>query len=419
VTTVVIGAGLIGLCTAKALLDRGEPVHVLEAREGVALETSFANGGMLTPSLPEPWNDPGVHRHMAASLFDPKSSMKLHLHAVPSLFFWGMKFLRNSAPSRFYRACEDNFRLASYSLRCTQDVTKALNLKYSHGTGGTLSVFRTERDLKAKKLVSDRLAAIGMQYKLLDSDEIVALEPALGTVRKKLVAGIHFTDDEFGDARYFCQALANAVSEAGGKIDTDSRVTKLVHTKGRMTSVRTESGDVRTRRVVLAAGPFSRSLLRPLGVSLPIRPAKGYSVTIDAGQSGDSPQIPVLDDSMHAGVTPLDSRLRLVGTAEFTGFDTRIEQVRVDNLFDMLQALFPALDARIDRNKAKPWAGLRPMSADGKPIIGATDVEGLFVNTGHGHLGWTMAMGSGELLADLMHGNKPSIDPSPFALPGR
>ncbi|MEQ9562142.1 MAG: D-amino acid dehydrogenase [Woeseiaceae bacterium] len=418
-TTVVIGAGLIGLCTAKALLDRGESVHLLEAREGVALETSFANGGMLTPSLPEPWNDPGVHRHMAASLFDPKSSMKLHLHAVPSLFLWGMKFLRNSAPSRFYRSCEDNFRLATYSLACTQAVTQRLKLEYSQGTGGTLSVFRTERDLNAKKQVSDRLAAIGMKYRLLDSNEIAALEPSLADVRKQLVAGIHFTDDEFGDARYFCQALASAVSEAGGRIDTGVRVTKLVHARGRITAVRTESGEIRTSRVVIAAGPFSRSLLRPLGVSLPIRPAKGYSVTIDAGHLSNTPRIPVLDDSMHAGVTPLDSRLRLVGTAEFTGFDTRIEQVRVDSLFDMLQALFPALDARIDRNKATPWAGLRPMSADGKPIVGATDVEGLYVNTGHGHLGWTMAMGSGELLADLMHGNKPPIDPSPFALPGR
>jgi D-amino-acid dehydrogenase len=238
-------------------------------------------------------------------------------------------------------------------------------------------------------------------------------------VRKKLVAGIHFTDDEFGDARYFCQALANAVSEAGGKIDTGVRATKLVHAQGRITAVRTEFGDIRTGRVVIAAGPFSRSLLRPLGISLPIRPAKGYSVTIDVGHLPGTPRIPVLDDSMHAGVTPLDSRLRLVGTAEFTGFDTRIEQVRVDNLFDMLQALFPAVDARIDRNKATPWAGLRPMSADGKPIIGRTDVEGLYVNTGHGHLGWTMAMGSGQLLADIMQGSVPAIDPLPFAMKDR
>ncbi|HSD68485.1 MAG TPA: FAD-dependent oxidoreductase, partial [Woeseiaceae bacterium] len=136
-TTLVVGAGLLGLCTARSLLARGETVRVLEAREAVALETSYANGGMLTPSLPEPWNDPGVHRHLAASLFDPKSAMKLHLHAVPSLFVWGISFLRNSAPSRFYRACEDNFRLASYSLEQTRAVSRQLNLQYSQASGGT------------------------------------------------------------------------------------------------------------------------------------------------------------------------------------------------------------------------------------------------------------------------------------------
>lgn len=418
-TTVVIGAGLIGLCTAKALQERGETVHLVEAREAVGLETSFANGGMLTPSLPEPWNDPGVHRHMAASLFDPKSSMKLHLHAVPSLLFWGMKFLRNSAPSRFYRACEDNFRLASYSLSCTQSVTRQLQLEYSQASGGTLSVFRTERDLQAKQTVSDHLAAIGMKYRLLDSKEVVALEPSLAEVEKELVAGIHFVDDEFGDAQRFCRALAGALVAAGAKLKTGVRVTRLLHERGRIRALRTAAGDIDAKRVVVAAGPWSGRILTPLGVSLPVRPAKGYSVTIDVSHLDGTPRIPVLDDSMHAGVTPLDHRLRLVGTAEFTGFDARIEQVRVDNLFDMLQALFPALDARIDRSKAQAWAGLRPMSADGRPVIGPTDVEGLFVNTGHGHLGWTMAMGSGQLLADLMQERAPAIDPGPFALPGR
>jgi D-amino-acid dehydrogenase len=419
VTTIVVGAGLLGLCTAKSLLDRGVSVRVFEARDEVALETSFANGGMLTPSLPEPWNDPGVHRHIAASLFDPKSSMKLHLHAIPSLFFWGMKFLRNSAPSRYYQACEDNFRLASYSLAQTQALTRALNLEYSQGSGGTLSVFRTEEDLLVKQSVSERLAAIGMRYKLLDRNEVIELEPSLDDVRKQLIAGIHFVDDEFGDARRFCQGLAQAVLAGGGKIDTKVRITGLEHSSGRIDGVRTDDGTIKSNRVVIAAGPYSTALLRPVGVALPVQPVKGYSVTIDVSDVPGTPRIPVLDDSMHAGVTPLDQRLRLVGTAEFTGFDTLVRQVRVDNLFDLLQALFPSVDARIDRQKALPWTGLRPMSADGKPLIGATDIDGLFVNTGHGHLGWTMAAGSGELLADLMQGSETSIDPAPFALPGR
>jgi D-amino-acid dehydrogenase len=419
VTTLVIGAGLLGLCTAKSLLARGEKVRVLEAREGVALETSFANGGMLTPSLPEPWNDPGVHRHLAASLFDPKSGMKLRVHAVPSLFFWGVRFLRNSAPSRYYRACEDNFRLASYSLAATQAVTRELNLQYSQASGGTLSVFRNERDLNAKKAVSDRLAVLGMRYSLLDSAGVVALEPSLADVGHKLVAGIHFGDDECGDAQLFCVALAGALRKSGVSIDTGVRVTQIVQSNGRVNGVRVGSELIDADRVVLAAGPDSRRLLKPLGISLPVQPAKGYSVTIDISGITGGPRIPVLDDSMHAGITPLDHRLRLVGTAEFTGFNKRLDQVRIDNLFDLLKALFPAIDARIDRQKALPWTGLRPMSADGKPIIGRTSVEGLYLNTGHGHLGWTMAMGSADLLADLMQGRAPAIDPGPFSFSGR
>ncbi len=418
-TTLVVGAGLLGLCTAKSLLARGERLRVLEAREGVALETSFANGGMLTPSLPEPWNDPGVHRHLAASLFDPKSAMKLHLRAVPSLFFWGIRFLRNSAPSRYFRACEDNFRLASYSLAQTQAVTRELNLRYSQGSGGTLSVFRNERDLNAKKAVADRLAALGMRYSLLDSAGVVALEPSLGDVGRKLVAGIHFRDDEFGDAQIFCVALAGALMAAGVSIDTGMQVSEIVRSNGHVTGVRVGNELIHADRVVLAAGPDSRRLLKSLAISLPVQPAKGYSVTIDVSGIAGTPRIPVLDDSMHAGVTPLDHRLRLVGTAEFTGFRKQIDQIRVDNLFDLLGALFPSIDARIDRRKTLPWAGLRPMSADGKPIIGHTPVAGLYLNTGHGHLGWSMAMGSAELLADLMQGLTPAIDPAPFGFYGR
>ncbi len=418
-TTLVIGAGLLGLCTAKSLHARGETVRVLEAREGVALETSFANGGMLTPSLPEPWNDPGVHRHLASSLFDPKSGMRLRLHAVPSLFFWGMRFLQNSSPSRYYKACEDNFLLASYSLACTRAVTRELQLQYSQASGGTLSVFRNERDLNAKKAVSDRLAALGMRYSLLDSAGVVALEPSLADVGHKLIAGIHFRDDEFGDAQKFCVALAEKLRASGVSIDTGRQVIGIVHSNGRVTGVRTRTEVIATKRVVLAAGPHSRQILKSVGMSLPVQPAKGYSVTIDISDMTGGPRIPVLDDSMHAGITPLDHRLRLVGTAEFTGFDKRLDQVRIDNLFDLLEALFPSIDARIDRQKALPWTGLRPMSADGKPIIGRTSIEGLYLNTGHGHLGWTMAMGSAELLADLMQGRAPAIDPQPYGISRR
>jgi D-amino-acid dehydrogenase len=258
-----------------------------------------------------------------------------------------------------------------------------------------------------------------MRFSALDSNGIVALEPSLEDVRHDLVAGIHFVDDEFGDARQFCTELAGSIVASGGTIDTDTQVTEILASRGRVTGLRTHREVISADRVVLAAGPWSRRLSKPLGLSLPVQPAKGYSVTIDITGLDGAPRIPVLDDTMHAGVTPLDHRLRLVGTAEFTGFDSRVQQLRVDNLFDLLQALFPKIDARVDRAKARPWAGLRPMSADGKPVIGRTPVEGLYLNTGHGQLGWTMAAGSAEVLADLMQGTTPAIDTTPFALAGR
>ncbi|MGH8223646.1 MAG: FAD-dependent oxidoreductase, partial [Woeseiaceae bacterium] len=205
----------------------------------------------------------------------------------------------------------------------------------------------------------------------------------------------------------------------GGSVETGQRVTGLELSGKRVRGVRVGGAVLAADRVVIAAGVHSRRLLRPYGIALPVQPAKGYSVTIDASGLAGTPRIPVLDDTLHAGVTPLAKRLRLVGTAEFAGYDTRVDPVRIDNLFDMLKALFPAVEAGLDRQSAIPWAGLRPMSADGKPLIGATTLEGLYVNAGHGHLGWTMAAGSAELLADLMQGARPAIDPDAFALAGR
>lgn len=414
--TIVIGGGLIGLATARALSERGEDVTVIEAREDVALETSYANGGLLTPSLPEPWNGPGVYRHMAASLFDPRSSMKLRPRAIPSLFSWGIAFLRNSTPARYYTACEDNYRLATYSLEKLKALRNAVDIEYSGAAGGTLSVFRTARDFEVKLELSERLGKIGMQYDVLDTPQAVALVPQLEDVCGGLSGAIHFPEDEFGDARYFCQGLARELLVTGVPVETGVSATHIMTDRDSVAGVATSRGDFAADRVVVAAGVWSAALLKPHGVQVPVKPAKGYSVTVDVGEIDDTPRIPVLDDTMHAGVVPLDSRLRMVGTAEFAGYNTRIEQVRVDNLLGLLEKLFPRIAARIDRGDASPWTGLRPMTSDGKPIIDACNVDGLFVNTGHGPLGWTLALGSGHLLADTMLGRTPDVDPAPFVL---
>lgn len=417
-TTLIIGGGLMGVTTAWALLERGEAVTVLEGKDGVALDTSYANGGLLTPSMPEPWNGPGVFRHLLASLFQPRSPMKLRLRAVPSLTGWGLRFLRYSARRHHEPACRDNYRLARYSLDRNGALTERLDLAYDRGTAGTLSIFRESADFAAKEAVCRLVAPLGMRYSVLGVDDIVARVPALGDIRDELYNGILYDDDEWGDAHRFCRGLAEACRRAGGGFEFGCEVTGIAVDGDRVSGVSTRAGRIEADRVVVAAGAASPALLRPAGYRLPVRPVKGYSVTVDLAGVAEPPPLPVIDDSMHAGLTPLGTRLRMVGTAEFTGFDRRIDRVRTDNLYRLFERTLPSLAARVDPDSATPWAGLRPVSCDGKPVIGAVGPRGLYVNSGHGPLGWTMATGSAELLADLVTGARPALDPAPYA-PGR
>ncbi|MEM9208044.1 MAG: FAD-dependent oxidoreductase [Pseudomonadota bacterium] len=414
--TLVIGGGLIGLSTAYALQTRGESVTLIDARDAVAQETSFANGGLLTPSMPEPWNGPGVYRHLAASVFNPRASMRLRLHAIPSLIGWGLRFLKHSAPRHFFAACTDNYHLARYSLEQTATLTGTLGLEYDRGTDGTLSVFRAREDYATKRAICEHVRDLGMQYRVLTPGEIVELVPALASVQRQLYKGIHYPEDDFGDARRFCEALLPHFQAAGGQAEFGVRVHRLRRDGRRIAGVETSAGERIADKVVIAAGVQSPRLAADAGVDLPVKPAKGYSVTVEIPPSETLPALPVIDDSMHACLTPLGRRLRMVGTVEFTGFDTRIDRARTENLYRLFETLLPDIAARTDRATASPWAGLRPMSYDDRPFIGGTGVEGLYVNCGHGPLGWTMAAGSGQLLADQMIGQQCAIDATPFSL---
>lgn len=413
-TTIIVGGGLMGLATAQALLDRGETVTVIEAREGVALETSFGNAGMMTPSMGDPWNGPGVHRHLASSLFNPRSPMKLRLRALPSLTTWGIRFLRNSARDRHLAATEANFRLGSYSAEGTRRLRERLGLEYDAADRGTMKVFRDPAAMQAPLSLTRHLGTLGLPFRELDADAAVAEEPLLGDIRDQIAGALRFPDDAVGDSARFCTALGERLGAAGVAIRHSTRATRLVVERGEVRGVTTADGETLAGRVVVACGVWSPALLRSAGVSLPVKPAKGYSLTLDMTGVPERPRIPVVDDAMHAAVAPIGDRLRIGGTAEFAGFDSALNPTRVDNLARLLRAIYPRIAAAVDFGKATAWTGFRPMSCDGKPFIGPAPVRGLYVNAGHGHLGWTHAVGSGELLADLMTGRSPAVDASPF-----
>ncbi|MEZ6011611.1 MAG: FAD-dependent oxidoreductase [Hyphomonas sp.] len=413
---IVIGGGLIGVATLYELTSRGLPCLLLETRDGVAEETSFANGGMQTPSMPDPWNSPGVGHHLLESLFDPRSSMKLRWTAIPGLTLWGLQFLRNSVPSRHEATTVANYHLAAYSTRLTDEWRARAGLSYDYNNAGTLKVFETDASMDAASMLAERLSRHGLRYEILDKAGVISAEPQLAAIRERIVGGLKFPDDRTGDARQFTQSLAARATASGGVIRTGTQVLRILSEGGRAIAVETNAGIIPARAVVLATGTTAPVLAGSHGIRLPIAPAKGYSYTVDASPlGGEMIRIPVIDDVMHAAVVPIGSRLRFVGTAEFAGQNKQIDPVRVDNLKSLFHRLFPHLVERIDLSGGSAWAGLRPMSADGRPIIGASPLPGLWLNCGHGHLGWTKAAGSAKLLADLMQDRATDIDPAPYA----
>jgi D-amino-acid dehydrogenase len=412
---IIIGGGLIGTATLYELSRRGLPCLLLEARDGLAEETSFANGGMQTPSMPDPWNSPGVGKHLIESLFDPRSAMKLRWKAIPGLTFWGLRFLRNSVPARHAATTTANYTLAAYSTALTDAWRASAGLTYDYSATGTLKVFETQAAMDAAQSLAESLSPYGLRYDAVDTAGVVAAEPQLENIRDRLIGGLKFPDDRTGDARQFTLSLAGKAQALGGTIRTGLPVRRIVTEGGRAVAVEMEGGVLPARAIVLAAGTTAPALAAPHGVPLPVAPAKGYSYTVDASSLGNRMiRVPVIDDVMHAAVVPIGNRLRFVGTAEFAGMNKQIDPVRVDNLKSLFHRLFPHLSNQIDLSSGTAWAGLRPMSADGRPFIGASPLPGLWLNCGHGHLGWTKAAGSAKLLADLIEGKPADIDPAPY-----
>ena len=413
----IIGGGLMGLCTAVALLRRDvRNVSLLEVREDVALETSFGNAGMQHASLAAPWNSPGVGKELIHSFFDPASAMKLRASAIPSHLLWGAKFLWTSRPTPHAYATRHNYELAVASIKLTQKYRQELNIHDAYSGPGLIKIFRNEAGFETSLKVTEFLQNLGLSAQILSVEETLAKEPALKYIKDDICGSLYYPDDYKADSYLFCQALKTEIVRLGGEIETGIQVQSLMTQGGDVIGAHTNKGERRADMTIVCAGACSPRMLKTASVYLPIRPVKGYSLSFKNmdQETGAYPILPVVDESLHAAVTPLAQQLRIAGTAEITGFNKSMPASRMRPLLGLLEKIYPHLAENLHLDDGEWWHGFRPTSADGLPFIGPTSRQGLAVNAGHGHMGWTMSSGSGALLADILLGLEPSIAAHPY-----
>lgn len=410
--TIVVGAGIVGTTTALYLARAGEEVTVLDNRPAAGLETSYANGGLLAANSALPWSAPGTPGLLMKWLGREDVPLTLRPSAIPGLGLWGLRFLANCRKGKYRRTALALTRLGQASLEELNGLLDGNLVDAKIWTGGHLEIFRgphaVEEAGRSKRFLED----MGAETELLDARGCVALEPTLEPVRSRIGAGLVLKKDAWGDARLFSAATADGAGRLGVDFRYDCRVDRIEAEGGRVRAVHANGQRLAADRVIVCAGPHSPGLVKPLGVSLPIAPVKGYSMTLMKEDIGFLPGMPVLDEFERMAVTPLGDRLRVAGTVEFDGFNGEIRPGRIANLTNALKRLYPDLTMPREINA---WCGMRPMSADGLPFIDAAPVGGLFVNTGHGAVGWTLACGSARLIADIVTGRE-KAGSSPFRL---
>ena len=412
----ILGSGLAGVTAAYYLRMHGCDVVVIDRASGPGRETSYANGSMITPSQADPWNAPGVARVLMKSLGREDAAVLLRAAALPSLLGWGLTFLRNSAAKHFQRNYLHNVGLVHYSQWVMRDLLTLHSLQFDHVYDGTMKIFRDPAALDHAITIAHWLKQVGVQHRALEPAEVLEIEPMLSPVIDQIVGGVGYPGDETGNARMFCEELRRVCADAGVQFRFSEPVREIMRSRKRIDGMRTAKEVLTADVYVLAAGSFSSPWAKQLGFALPVRPAKGYSITLPMDGWDVRPRVPIVDDSLHAALVPVGNVLRIAGTAEFTGYDVTVNPRRIDNLVNLFRRVYPQLADSVDFTAVQPWCGLRPLTPDGMPIIGRSPIENLFVNTGHGPLGWSMACGSGKAVADIVVGEPTDIDVTPFAL---
>ncbi len=409
---VVLGAGVVGVSAAWYLAEAGHQVEVLDRQPGPALETSFANGGQISVSHAEPWANPGAPLQILKWIGREDAPLLWRFSADFQQWLWGLRFLRECTPGRMRANIVAILRLALYSRTCLQQLRASADIRYEELQRGILHAYFDAREFAHAVPQAALMREYGCERVLKNAAECLEIEPALGGSRVSLVGGTYTASDESGDAQKFTAALAEKCAARGVVFRFGAAIEALHSDAGELTSVRLAGGEqVRADAYVVALGSYTPLLLRPLGIALPVYPAKGYSATISLADDAVAPTVSLTDDQHRLVFSRLGQRLRIAGTAEFAGYNTDINAARCQALLARAYDLFPRAGGR---DSVEFWAGLRPATPSNVPLIGRSRYRKLFVSTGHGTLGWTMACGSGRLIADLVSGHEPELEAAEY-----
>ena len=404
----VIGGGVIGVTSAWYLARAGHEVTVLDRQPGPALETSYANARDVSPGYSSPWAGPGVPVKAIKWLLMKHGPLAIRPRLDPRMASWVLQMLANCTSRRYAVNKARMVRLAEYSQVVQTALNEELGLQYDHRTQGTLQLFRTQKQLDGIYKDTEVLREGGVPFEVLDQDGCIRAEPGLKATRDLFVGGLRLPRDETGDCFKFTNALADhATTTQGVTFQYGTTIQALIAEGGRITGVKTDKGVVTADAYVLALGSYSPQMVKPLGMTLPVYPVKGYSITAPIIDEPAAPVSTIMDESYKVAITRLGDRIRVGGMAEISGYNNILPEQRRNTLEHSVGSLFPGAG---DLKAASYWSGLRPMTPDGTPVIGKTGLDNLFLNTGHGTLGWTMACGSARVIADLISGRTPDIE---------
>ena len=402
----ILGSGVIGTTTAYYLARAGHQVTVVDRQPGPALETSYANAGEVSPGYSAPWAGPGVPMKAIQWMLMHHSPLVIWPMRDMAMWRWGAMMLRNCTEARYRTNKGRMVRLAEYSRDCLVALRADTGIQYDNRAQGTVQLFRTQKQLDGIGKDIDSLKDYGVPFEVLDRDGYCRYEPALAWVKEKFVGALRLPGDETGDCFKFTNTIAKMATDLGVKFRFDTTIDGLNHAGGQITGVRTSAGTLTADAYLVALGSYSPQLVRPLGIDLPVYPVKGYSITVPITDAKFAPESTIMDETHKVAVTRLGDRIRVGGTAELAGFSLKLREARQSTLNHVVTDLFPKGG---DVSKAEFWCGLRPMTPDGTPILGGTHLPNLYLSTGHGTLGWTMAAGTGRAMADLISGRTPDI----------